>query len=136
MLLYVWMWCNRGVSIDVIYNITFSLSILQAVSLRSRPKTDAVDRLLFASSSSGYISDIYLFSVVFLPLLHYVGRAYESQFVRRLSSVVPSMTQLSVNQIQGFLLNFGCCFPWAIRSEVFFNLKKIGGDFYEYFRFR
>ena len=41
--------------------------------------------------------------------------------VRRPSSVVrhPSVSQLSLNLMHGFLSNFSCGFPWAIRSDVF-----------------
>ncbi len=49
----------------------------------------------------------------------------KSQFVRR-----PSVTQLSPNLMRGFLSNFGCCFPWAIRPDFFFNFwKKFFFDF-------
>ena len=55
----------------------------------------------------------------------------KSKFVRRLSSVVcrpssvrPSMSQLSLNLLQWFLSNFGCCFSWAIRSEVYWMFEK------------
>ncbi len=58
----------------------------------------------------------------FLALLDYVSRAHEiaiypSSVVR--PSVRPSVSQLSLNLMHGFLSNFGCWFPWAIRSDVF-----------------
>ncbi len=31
----------------------------------------------------------------------------------------PSVAQLSLNLTHGFLSNFGCFFPWGIRSGVF-----------------
>ena len=42
----------------------------------------------------------------------------------------PSMLQLSLNLMHGFLSNFGCCIHWAIRSDVFWIFfKKNLGDF-------
>ncbi len=51
--------------------------------------------------------------------------------------VRPSVSQLSLNLMHGFLSNFSCGFPWAIRSDVFFNFwkKNVFLIFYEYFSF-
>ncbi len=62
----------------------------------------------------------------------------KSQFVRRLSSVRPSVSQLSLNLMHGFLSNFSCSFPWAINSDVFLIFEKTFFFFlifYEYFSF-
>ncbi len=36
----------------------------------------------------------------------------------------PSLLQLSLNLMHGFLSNFGCCLPWAIRSDFFSIFEK------------
>ena len=47
-----------------------------------------------------------------------------------------SVSQLSLNLRHGFLSNFGCCFPWAIRRGNFFIYWKFFfWFFYEYFSF-
>ena len=65
---------------------------------------------------------------LFLALLDYVSRAHEIEicpsFVVRRPSVRPSVSQLSLNLMHGFLSNFGCCSLWAIRWDVFWILKK------------
>ncbi len=46
----------------------------------------------------------------------------KSQFVRRPSVAHrPSVSQLSLNPMHGFLSNFGCCCTWSIRSDIFLN---------------
>ena len=50
------------------------------------------------------------------------------KFVRR--SPVRLWHRLSVNLLHGFLSNFSSCFPWVIRQDVFFNLKKNNGIFF------
>ena len=55
-----------------------------------------------------------------LALLDYVSRAHEIEICPS-SAVRPSVSQLSLNLMHGFLSNFGCCFPWAIRSDFFLN---------------
>ena len=53
---------------------------------------------------------------------------------RNLSVVLrPSVSQLSLKLMNGFLSDFGCCFPWAIPSDVFWIKKN--WIFYEYFLF-
>ncbi len=47
----------------------------------------------------------------------------ESQFVRR-PSVRPSVSQLFLNLMHGFLSNFSCGFLWAIRSDIIFEFLK------------
>ncbi len=63
----------------------------------------------------------------FLALLDYVSRAHEIAIcpssVRR-PSVRPSVSQLSLNLMHGFLSNFICGFPWAIRSDIFWIFEK------------
>ncbi len=44
--------------------------------------------------------------------------------VVRPSVVRPSVSQLSLNLMHGFLSNFSCGFPWAIRSDVFLIFEK------------
>ncbi len=60
----------------------------------------------------------------------------KSQFVRRLSSVVRPFVRVAIisDPYAQISFKFGCCFPWAIRSDVFWNLnfKK---NVYEYFSF-
>ena len=58
----------------------------------------------------------------FLSLLDYISRAHEIEI--RPSSVRPSLSLLSLNLIRGLLLNFGSCFPWAIRCVMFSKKKK------------
>ena len=49
----------------------------------------------------------------------------QSSSNRNLSVVCrPSVSQLSLNLMHGFLFNFGCCFPWAIHSDVFWIFEK------------
>ncbi len=51
---------------------------------------------------------------IFLALLDYVRRAHEIEIcpsVIRRPSVRPSVSQLSLNLMHGFLSNFGSCFP-------------------------
>ena len=76
------------------------------------------------------------YKVPFLALLDYASRAHE--IVICPSSVVsPSVTQLSLNLMGGFLSNFGCCFPWAIRPKKFWNFEKNFFYFFtNIFRFR
>ena len=63
----------------------------------------------------------------FLALLDYVSRAHKIAIcpsqVRR-PAVRPSVSQLSLNQLHGFLSKLDCSFSCAIRSDVFLNLKK------------
>ena len=55
-----------------------------------------------------------------LALLDYASSAHEIDFVHR-----PSVSQLSLYPMHGFLSNCTCCFPWAIHLDVFFfKLKK------------
>ena len=66
---------------------------------------------------------------------------YQQSSCNRSSSVVgpfvhrPSMSQLSLTLIHGFLWNFSCCFLLVIRQDLFEFLKKMGRGriFYEYF---
>ncbi len=66
----------------------------------------------------------------FSAVLDYVGRAHgiaicPSSVVRPSSgSVRPSVSQLSLNLMHGFLSNFTCSFPWAIRSDLFFLILE------------
>ncbi len=58
-----------------------------------------------------------------VALLDYASRAHEIEIC--LSSVVrPSVSQLSLNLVHRCLLNFSCCFPWSIRSDVLAFWKK------------
>ncbi len=69
-----------------------------------------------------------LFQSLHVALLD-VSRAHEIEICP--SSVVrPSVSQLSLNLMHGFLSNFGCCFPWAIRSDAFWIFEYF---FYYYF---
>ncbi len=54
---------------------------------------------------------------IFLALLDYVSRAHEIAIC--LSSVCPSVSQLSLNLMHSFISNFSCGFPWAIRLDLF-----------------
>ncbi len=53
----------------------------------------------------------------FLALLDYVSRAHGMGLlsVVRRPSVRPSVSKLSLNRMHGFLSNYGCGFPWAMR---------------------
>ena len=69
----------------------------------------------------GTVSNDLIFSLndvtILLALLDYISIAHEIAICR--SSVVrPSVSQLSLNLMHGFLSNCGCCFLWAIRSDV------------------
>ncbi len=55
----------------------------------------------------------------------------KSKFVGR-----PSVSQLSLFVIRRFLSNFGCCFPWAIRSDFFRIFEKKRDFFTNIFLFR
>ena len=48
----------------------------------------------------------------------------QSSWNQNLSIVRPFVSQLSLNLIHRFLSNFGCCFPWAIRSDAFWIFEK------------
>ncbi len=81
-----------------------------------------------------YLPDLRAF---FLALLDHVSRAHGIAICP--SSVIrPSVSQLSLNLMHGFLSNFSCGFPWAICSDVFLMFeKKFFFDFLTIiFRFR
>ncbi len=63
----------------------------------------------------------YLTPRIFLALLDSVSRAHGMGL---LSVVRPSVSQLSLNLMYGFLSNFSCGFPWAIRPDGFWIFEK------------
>ncbi len=68
------------------------------------------------------IGDHIQYYLIILALPDYVSRAHEIEI--RLSSVPPSMLQLYLFLMHGFLSSFGCCFPWAIPSDLFWIFEK------------
>ncbi len=67
---------------------------------------------------------------IFLKIFSSAWLCQQSSWNRNLSvvcrpSVVrPSVSQLSLNSLHGFLSNFSCGFPWAIRSDFFWIFQK------------
>ena len=60
--------------------------------------------------------------LTWLALLNYASRVREIEI--RPSSVRSSVSQLYLFLMHGCLSNFDCCFPWAIRPDIFWILKK------------
>ena len=79
---------------------------------------------------------IWLNFLSFLAVLDYVSRAHKTE-ISPSSVVRPSVAQLSLNLMHGFLSNFGCWFCWAICSGVFaiFENFFFFWIFYESFSF-
>ncbi len=70
----------------------------------------------------------------FLALLDYVSRAHEIEICPP-SVVRPSVSQLSLNLMHGFLSNFGCSSPEPY-ARTFFEFLKKKISFTNIFRFR
>ncbi len=84
------------------------------------------DHFLFCTFALFALHDQFLFCTFalfalygqFLALLDSVSRGHGMEFlsvVRRPSGRPSSVSQLSLNLMHGFLSNFSCGFPWAIR---------------------
>ena len=82
-------------------------------------------RYVLLMSQSPKLSPFWIV-IEYLALFDHVSRAHEIEIHRSVGpSVRPlSVSQLSLNLIQGFLSNFSCCFPWVIRSDVLWIFEK------------
>ena len=129
----LWIYLQEG-SVSIFSSGSMRLAEMMVRCVRSADRRPSVKSIIIETIAPVWFW-VYLWVALvnthrwFLALLDYVSRSHEIEIspssVVRPSSVRPTKLK------HGFLSNFSCCFPWVIRSDVFwiFEKKKNGGIF-------